>query len=342
MNNKQLSRYPRSVFAIAVTLAMVCGGHLWAAGPAKNGTTLAAAKTIDICDNGDGTWHYSGEVSVWNAGVMATENFEIRDCIQNKAVNAPNAPVDVPELCQTLGLGAVIRPYTSQETATLFPYAVDGQPLDGYIRNSAVVTITNHSGSLGVPKGPNPKATYGTVNDGVFVPNLVCDPADPLNVGLACMLPPACARGDEGDPGCTYTQGYWGSKPGVQWPVYDRADIFYLSGLSWQTLFDAAAEGNGYFILAHQYMAAMLNQANGASVPSGVQDILNLSTTWFMGNTQGTPKIGSGRDAIAATGCYVAGSCGGQKTWAGILDAYNNGSYVSNTGIAGPPHCSNE
>jgi hypothetical protein len=276
--------------------------------PGKNGTTLAGYKTIDICELPDGNWRYSGEIAVWNDGAVATENFTIEDCIQNKTgagqfVDRYCAASFDPPL-------TVIPAGTTQLTALTTKYTIVGAPLDGYIRNRAQLTITNHSGSLGTPKGPEPKATWL----GTEVP--------------ACPL--------EGQCGCTYTQGYWGSKPGVIWPDgFDRNAPFFLSGLTWQQILDGVPGGNGYFILAHQYIPAVLNQANGACVPAGIQDTINLATEWFQVNTQGTPKSGTGKTAIPATGCEVGGSCGTQKDWGAVLDDYNNGDYPGSPGHCG-------
>ncbi len=53
------------VVVAAVTFA---GPVAFAAG--VNGTTLAGYKTIDICTVDDATWRYSGEIAVWNEGVL--------------------------------------------------------------------------------------------------------------------------------------------------------------------------------------------------------------------------------------------------------------------------------
>jgi hypothetical protein len=291
------------------------------AGPSsRSGTTLAAVKTIDICavsDNGtpedlsDDVWRYSGEIALWNEGAVDTVGLAIQDCIQNKVGSGQFQDVYCTSTFDP-PLPYVIPAGTTQLTATTFQYSIEGAPLPDYIRNIARVTITNHSGSLGTPKGPEPKATW-TGGE-----------------------PPACPQ--EELCGCTYTQGYWGSKPGVVWPDgFDRNAPFYLSGLTWQQILDGTAGGNGYFILAHQYIAAALNQANGACVPDGIQTVLSDAAAWFAINTQGTPKIGTGPSAIPATGCYVAGSCGTQKDWGAILDDYNNGVYPGS-----PGHCGDE
>ena len=97
--------------------------------------------------------------------------------------------------------------------------------------------------------------------------------------------------------------------------------MFFSSGLTWQQILETPpAGGNAYLILAHQYIAARLNRASGASAPAGVQTVLHHATTFFSGGTTLDSCGGS--------------ACGTQKTWAGILDTYNNGQYPG-----APAHC---
>jgi hypothetical protein len=83
--------------------------------------------------------------------------------------------------------------------------------------------------------------------------------------------------------GCTLTQGYWkthnnsfwgGAPPDDAWlslgnldgdngEEYEGED-FFLSNDSWFRVFWTAPQGNAYYQLAHQYMAAYLNILNGA------------------------------------------------------------------------------
>jgi hypothetical protein len=290
----------RHMVAIALfgCLALVLGSVLMsnsvsAQKGGKNGTTLAAVKTLEICDSGDGTWHYSGVIAVWNEGAVATQGLAIYDCIQNKtgAGQFQNA------YCQNVDTGGQQIPAgTTFGTAVIFHYSFDAAPLAGDIRNVANVTITNHSGQpAGTPFGPSPKSTWtgGT--------------------------PQAC--GSAG--GCTLTIGYWCNKPGVEWPSgFNRDDAFFSSGLTWgQVVCGDGDNNNGYFQLAKQYVAALLNQASGASVPPDVQTILNSATTFFNSSSPAT--------------CDANGSCGIQKDWAAILDLYNQG----DSSLGGPPHC---
>jgi hypothetical protein len=263
-------------------------------GGGSSGTTLAGYKTIDICAVDESTWRYSGVISVWNSGAIDTVGFAITDFIENKTGKTFQPAISVLTDYEP----GEIPAGTTQETALSFPYSVDAAPLTGTIRNNASLTILNHSGNAGVPFGPNPKATYtGTVP------------------------PPACVESG----GCTYSQGYWGSKPGVVWPsTYTRTATFFQSGQTWQEVMDTAVNvSQGYYQLAHQYIAAVLNKANDAPVPTGVQDTLDLASAWLGANGPGA--------------CTAHGSCGTQKDWAKVLDDYNQGVYPG-----GPAHCTDE
>jgi len=271
------------VLLVAVALAAVPAS---AAGGGKNGTTLAAVKTIDICDAGDGNWRYSGEVAAWNEGVLATSGLAIQDCIQS---NGSGQYADA--YCINLSVSE-IPAGTTAGTATSFPYSFLAAPLTGDIRNTARITILNHSGSIGTPKGPEPKATW---------------------LGEVALCPVDC--------GCTFSQGYWGNKPDVIWPTgYNRDDLFFLSGQTWQYYLDNPG-GNGYNILAVQYIAAVLDQANGSCVPAGVQDTLTMAAAWLSVN--------------APTACPSPSSCGPQKDWGKILDDYIQGAYPGSPGHCG-------
>jgi hypothetical protein len=282
----KISRLFQSVLLVASCLAT----YDTALAQGKNGTTLAGYKTIDICAVGNGDWRYYGLITLWNEGAVNTEGLSIKDQIQYKTgtdwLAGPYVNLTVP---------GFIPAATTEGTATVIPYSVDNSPLPGTIRNVASITIMNHSGSLGIPKGPEPKATFlGEVK-----------PCDSVDTG-----------------GCSYTQGYWGSKPNVVWPSpYDRSAMFYLSGLTWQGIMDSPVKSApGYYQLAQQYIAAVLNVANNASAPQGVTSTISAAAAWL---TVTSPVT-----------CSTKGSCGLQKDWAATLARYNEGSYPG-----GPKHC---
>jgi hypothetical protein len=56
---------------------------------------------------------------------------------------------------------------------------------------------------------------------------------------------------------CTFGAGYWKKHP---WPArFDPNAIFYTSGKHWVDVLNTPPEGDAYYILAHQFIAAGLN-----------------------------------------------------------------------------------
>jgi hypothetical protein len=123
--------------------------------------------------------------------------------------------------------------------------------------------------------------------------------------------------------GCTRTQGYWknhhelATSPGLigDWPApHDEADL--LCGEAMLDILHRPSMGDAWVILARQYIAAALNQAAGASVPTAVGDALAEAADWLAANCGGVPASQApGAIALAET-----------------LDAYNHG-------VTGPGHC---
>jgi hypothetical protein len=119
--------------------------------------------------------------------------------------------------------------------------------------------------------------------------------------------------GDD-DDGCTLTQGYWKNHP-ESWPDgYDPEELLPI-------LEAPPAGGNATLILAHQYIAALLNVAAGAD-DSAIADTLALAEAWFAAyspdfTTAVHASTPEGQEAIAL---------------AEILASYNEGHI-------GPGHC---
>jgi hypothetical protein len=277
--------------AVLGILAFASIGHALGAS-LKAGTTLQASKTIDICALDQNTWRYSGVVSVWNEGNLDTQGLTIHDCIQNKV----SGPTWASPYCQyvTSGGTVVIPALTFEVDAIPFPYSFTAAPLPGSIRNDASVTITNHSAHIGKPFGPEPKATW----------------FDDVAPCATC--------------GCVQGQGYWVNHTNA-WPAgFDPNAFFFNSGVTWLEALAPPQNqaSNGYYNLSKQYIPAVLNQANGACVPAGVQDLIDRATDFF--STNGT----------AAATCPSPSSCGLQKTWAATLETFNEGTYPG-----GPSKC---
>lgn len=145
--------------------------------------------------------------------------------------------------------------------------------------------------------------------------------------------------------GCTLTQGYWKthSKYGPApyddtWALLPDVDgdgvsegedeTFFLSGQTWyEVLWTSPSGGNAYYIYAHQYIAAVLNQLNGASSTTAVNAALKFgyNPTATLGFLE---KYGPDSKLTKAYRTTVLKK-------ASILDKYNNG-------LIGPGHCSED
>jgi hypothetical protein len=129
--------------------------------------------------------------------------------------------------------------------------------------------------------------------------------------------------------GCTLTQGYWKTHSKYGPAPYDDTwnnvasfnedTKFFLSGKSYYEVLWTPPAGNAYYNLAHQYIAAKLNLANGASSTPAVDAALGGATAFFTSTSPSTKLTPAQRNQLLQ--------------WAGTLDAYNNG-------VTGPGHCS--
>ncbi|MFC5478365.1 hypothetical protein [Massilia suwonensis] len=242
----------------------------------------AATATLEVTTNeATGQWRYSGVVTVPAAAGA-------RVVVDSRIQNQTSRDGYRDALKATAG-EAVAR---AGDTLVV-PYSVEGAPLSlGELRSAITVQVQD---SLTSP-----------VLRTLFAESAALTPT------AVCGCPPK---------GCVRTQGYWGNKPGVVWPApYNRNALFFSSGLTWQQILDTPPRGSGYVILAHQYIAAVLNRAAGASAPAGVQSVIDAAPAWF-------------RSGTVPSTCGP-GECAQQKTWAGILDTYNNGQYPG-----APKHC---
>ncbi len=119
------------------------------------GESASSEYTVSVDNTGyNDVYKVSGEICVTNGGEVSTENLKLVDQVQYK--NGKGKFQDLP------GATLTITPEQLEpgETAC-YPYEIEFTPIDGAkYRNTVLVTITNHSGSLGDEKGPNPKAGF--------------------------------------------------------------------------------------------------------------------------------------------------------------------------------------
>lgn len=143
--------------------------------------------------------------------------------------------------------------------------------------------------------------------------------------------------------GCTLTQGYWkthndsfwgGAPTDETWELLGDADgdtaleaeleTFFKSGGSYFDAMWTAPKGNAYYQLSRQYIAAVLNQLDGAAVPGVVQSAIDDATALFQQYTPAEVAAAKGKNGKELRAQFVE--------LAGILASYNEGDI-------GPGHC---
>lgn len=136
-------------------------------------------------------------------------------------------------------------------------------------------------------------------------------------------------------PGCTLTQGYWKTHSREGKAPYDETwallpgglqedTVFFQSGQTWYQVFWTAPKGNAYYNLAHQYMAAKLNDYNNdAALPAPVAQAISDAETLLAGKTPAQVAALKGNDPVRAQFISLAGT----------LANFNEGN------VAGWPHC---
>lgn len=128
----------------------------------------------------------------------------------------------------------------------------------------------------------------------------------------------------DGETKCTLTQGYWRNHAGA-WPEgYDPDSSFLGADDTWMEVLETPPRGNAFYVLAHQYIAARLNVASGASAPSSVETALQDAEQWLKDHIDengvietASPGSDDGEDAIDLSK---------------LLESYNEGEI-------GPGHC---
>ena len=120
--------------------------------------------------------------------------------------------------------------------------------------------------------------------------------------------------------GCTLTVGYWKNHawPSDFWFMEEVSTMnFFDTPYTWQGILGVEPKGDAYFILAHQYVAARLNQiGDGSYVPPEVVKTLQSAHDYFSMSPSARATVS--RNTITS--------------WANLLDQYNNGKL-------GVPHC---
>jgi hypothetical protein len=322
----------------------------WNLETGQSGTSTYTVK-VTKSSGVDEIW-VDGKVCVENVSMAPTENLKVVDRLQalvgDDVITLASVPLD-------MSINPVLDPGESQCYPYSIPFEpVAGATY----RNNARVTVTNDPRNPGEEMGPNEKVDFslpdpmvvnGSVNvddtNGLswlftdsgtqtYTRTFTCDEdegmhdntatiretgqSDDARVTVTCKPPPA--------PGCSLTQGYWKthSKYGpapydARWALIGEDTAFFSSGKTWyQAINTSSAGGNAYYILAHQYIAAKLNLAGGASSTPAVNAALAGAEAFFGAYTP-TSELSKAVRAQAIA-------------YAGTLADYNEGDI-------GPGHC---
>ncbi len=126
---------------------------------------------------------------------------------------------------------------------------------------------------------------------------------------------------------CSLTQGYWkthsqeygpAAHPDDTWDLVGGPNaLFFISNKSYIQVLQTTPKGNAYYILAHQYIAAELNQENGAGFPSEIQVAFDDATTLFDNHLNTPANIAALKGKSALRKQFIE--------LAGILGAFNEG-----------------
>jgi hypothetical protein len=131
--------------------------------------------------------------------------------------------------------------------------------------------------------------------------------------------------------GCTLTHGYWKTHSEFGPAPYDdtwallpdgASTSFFLSGQTYYEVLWTPPQGNVYYVLAKQYIAAQLNFLNDAS-SDDAQTAFDEATEFFMNTTPADAAALKGRNKRTI------------NSLATTLDDYNNG-------LIGPGHCDDD
>ncbi len=202
--------------------------------------------------------------------------------------------------------------------------------LEGDLGTVCVEALPADPFEYSLPVGPYEECDeYEFVNTASFVTNdTEADGEDSWTVDVEVT---GCNGG--GDLGCTLSKGYWKTHSAYGPAPYDDAwdgdedTAFFSSGKSWYEVFWAPPAGdNVYYILAHQYLAALLNIANGAD-PTDAQDALDDAEDLFNTYSPNDVAAFKGKNANVQRAPFL--------TLAGALGEYNSG-------VSGPGCCSEE
>lgn len=298
----------------------------------------------------DGAWSVSGQITFRNSSEIAVMVLDVVDTLSDGTVATVTCPFTFPH---NLPAGfARVCTYTASGSGA--PPATN--TADVYISDGAGGTLLGGSGTVAVTYAAattvdecidvvdSLQGVLGTVcADGsttftftysrTIGPYDTCGAHEVHNVASFQTNDSGSTGSDDWTVdisvpcagGCSLTPGYWkthssnGPAPyDDTWALLGEGTAFFSSGQTYYSALWVSPQGHAYWILAHAYIAAVLNGLNGA-------DTSSISGTLSHAAALLTAYSPSGSLSKTVRADFIA--------TASILDAYNNG-------LIGPGHCS--
>jgi len=313
--------------------------------------------TASVCSSTDGNWTVTGAIQVSNNTPFASTITGIADILDGGVAATLNCGLNFPYV---LASGAVLN---CTYTASLLA-GTDGTNTVTVTTSTPNVEGSSATAPYHFGNPTTLVDDCITVQDNCTAPVVLCVGNAPYTRQYTCNIGPyeGCltqsftntagfTTDDTGttgsdqcavsvvlacdvNGGCTLTPGYWKTHSEFGPAPYDdtwaqlpqgASSPFFLSGKSYHQVLWTPPAGNAYYILAHAWIAARLNQLNGASIPPQVLTAYNTAKTLFQTYTPAQIAALKGNNPLRQQFISLAG----------ILDAYNNG-------LTGPGHCSED
>ena len=286
----------------------------WNLETGQSGTSTYTVKVTKSA-GADSIW-VDGKVCVENVSLAPTENLKVVDRLQallgDEVITLASVPLD-------MSINPVLDPGESQCYPYSIPFEpVAGATYRNNARVTVTNDPRDPGEEMGPNEKvdftlPEPTVVNGSVNvddtNGMswlftdsgtqtYTKTFRCDEdkgthdntatiretgqSDDARVTVTCTPPP--------NNGCSLTQGYWkthskyagAKKYDATWALIGEDTAFFSSGKTWfQAISTSSAGGNAYYILAHQYIAARLNLAGGASSTPAVDAALAGATAFY-------------------------------------------------------------
>jgi len=323
----------------------------------SSGQQHSVTYTVTVSAVEDVSWTTFGTIIVRNQLTEPVEVISVTDLLDNGTLVPlscdttfpvtlqPPDPVDPSSdpggriVCHFDIAGTGTPPVTNTAAATL----ADGSIVTGtaaidysdpVVTDECVEVVDSFGGTLGTVCAGDGTTSFSFTYSWTVGPYLSCGRYVVDNTAVFTTSDTSTAGSDSWSVavdvpclvGCTLTPGYWKTHSSFgpapyddTWAQVGEGTSFFSSGQTWyQVLWTSPSGGNAYYILAHAYIAAVLNGLNGADTSAVTAQLSHAAVLFGTYSPTSTLSRAVRADFIST---------------ASLLDQYNNG-------LIGPAHCS--